>query len=136
MFRAENADLKILIADSSLMVEDILQQKASLPAMAHRFLNLEDSVTQSFKEILATDTFKPEDTLVVLNKVDLIPSEEGVTCLKREKLQEKCEGAEVCTISCKTGQGVDLFMGHLQNILKTMSVQMAENILMYFVKFH
>ena len=105
------------------IMEDIRRQKASLSAMARRFLNLEDSITQSLKynkETLATGTFKPEDTLVVLNKVDLIKPEEGGTYLERKMLQEKCEGAEVCTISCKTNEGVDLFMGHLQNILKTM----------------
>lgn len=68
----------------------------------------------------ATGVFRAEDTLVVLNKVDLIKCEQGTLNFDMDVLRSKCEGAEVCGISCKTREGVDQFMKCMEKILKTM----------------
>lgn len=127
--RAEDADLKILIADSSLLMDNMTNNlhhmTPSLPSMASRFLGLRDGSARKLQHNWSKGTagiFKPDETLVVLNKTDLIDAAEGreLFSLQRELLRTKCEGAEVCSMSCKTGEGVDIFMGHLEKMLRTM----------------
>lgn len=127
-YRAEDADLKILIADSSLLVGAVRSLQhftPSLPAMADRFLELDDVSAQTLHHNWsegATGVFTPQDTLVVLNKTDLLDSSEGREPfgMEREFLQTMCEGADVCAMSCKTGEGVERFMGHFEKMLRIM----------------
>ena len=80
------------------------------------------SPTQDSWSIGATDIFKSQDTLIVLNKVDLVALEEGGVpkSFDAEGLHRRCGGAEVCVMSCKTGEGVELFMKCLEKKLKIM----------------
>ena len=119
--RAEDADLKILITDSSLLTMNGLSHVTpSLPAVANQFLGLSEAlVLSSGVGEGTTGIFKPGDTLVVLNKTDLLDSAAREI---RELVQTRCEGAEVCAMSCKTREGVDTFMGQLGRMLKTMYV--------------
>lgn len=97
------------------------QLDLSLPAMAYYFLGLDNPTPMnrdSWSEGI-TDIFKPDDTLVVLNKLDLLQSAEP-GYLEVDVLQSKCEGAAMCVMSCKTGEGVDVFMGQLEKMLKKM----------------
>ncbi len=129
--RAEYADLKILIADSSLL-DDFLSGKhnitQSLPATARYLLGLDSSTplphTQDSWSRVAMDVFNPQDTLIVLNKVDLLESADGPVPdrFDTKRLHERCGGAEVCTMSCKTGKGVDLFMKSMEDMLRIMYV--------------
>lgn len=120
--RAEDADLKILIIDSSLLMDmmNLHQTTPSLPSMASQFLAQRDgSMLQHNCCNETTGIFRPDDTIVVLNKTDLMREREQFG-LQRELLQTRCEGTEVCAMSCKTGEGVDVFMGHLEKMLRTM----------------
>lgn len=125
--RAENADLKILITDSSIHHKFLSDQchvtrhmTPSLQAMTQQFLALDES-DQSLQSEEAAGIFKADDTLVVLNKIDLVQGNVP-SSFRAEGLQEMCEGAQVCVMSCKTGDGVDVFMGHLEKMLTRMYI--------------
>lgn len=116
--------MKILIVDSSLMLESLLcsQESPSLPAMARHVLG--QDLTGSWSEG-TTQVFTAQDTLVVMNKTDLIqPASEGGVLghLEVDVLRRRCEDAEVCSMSCKTGEGVDIFMTCLERMLKKMYI--------------
>ena len=66
----------------------------------------------------ASDMFTPDSTLVALNKKDLIEEEVGQQM--REVVRNNCGGAEICLMSCKTGDGMETFMGHLVEMLRSM----------------
>lgn len=95
----------------------------SLQAMTQQFLALDES-DQSLQSEEASGIFKADDTLVVLNKIDLVQTVEGnvPSSFRADGLQEMCEGAQVCVMSCKTGDGVDVFMGHLEKMLTRMYI--------------
>ena len=129
--RAETSDLKILISDISTVPVQALQalqglatpRDLSLPEVAQHLLALSD-VNEEWSSG-ATDVFTPDDTLVVLNKVDLISSSEharGTIPEGNEELWRQCKevGTAVCYMSCKTGEGVDNFMTSLGEMLKNM----------------
>ena len=104
--------------DSFLHRDFLCNQKnkdSSLSVVAHHLL--ESSQSPLSPDIGATNIFRSDDTLVVLNKIDLLESACNSSCF-----DVKCEGAKVCTISCKTGGGIDQFMIHLKNMLKKMYV--------------
>ena len=123
--------MKILIADTTLL-DDKLYSKQShktqpLPEAAHHLLGLNkpklypssSTHVHSNWSRTATSVFKPQDTLVVLNKVDLVKSVE-LEGLGGDMLRGRCGGADVCVMSCKTGDGVDMFMKSLENMLRMM----------------
>lgn len=73
----------------------------------------------------ATRVFKPDDTLVVLNKTDLLEERGHVWGdVDVGVFRERCEGARVCAMSCKTGDGVGVFMEELGELLKMMYVRL------------
>ena len=67
----------------------------------------------------STQVFRQHDTLVVLNKSDLFPHEVSPV-LTAAMLRERWGGLEACSMSCKTGDGVDSFMACMQRILQKM----------------
>ena len=73
----------------------------------------------------ASGVLGTEDTLLVLNKLDLVGRREeeevGV-----EVLRSWCEGVELCSMSCKTGEGVEVFMSSLARMLEKMYVGTIE----------
>lgn len=106
--RAETADLKILIADSSLLTELLSEEKLTitLPDLAKKLLALQSSrynvcsccilhcicsslhalttltllplfslISTGSWTATALEAFNPEDTIIVLNKTDLLPHE-------------------------------------------------------------
>ena len=125
--RSETADLKILIADSSLFAESLnttsLWQNKTLPDISKQLLELLASNTATTSEWIdkAVGVFMPSDTIVVMNKVDLLPS-------LREELNAGVYGNKthvadeipICWMSCKTGEGVEQFMQQFKSLLETM----------------
>ena len=106
--RAETADLKILIADSSLLTELLSEEKLTitLPVLAKKLLALQSSrynvcsccilhcicsslhalttltllplfslISTGSWTATALEAFNHEDTIIVLNKTDLLPHE-------------------------------------------------------------
>lgn len=125
--RAESADLKILIGDLSLLSNNILTSNFLLKPelkpshFAKMFLEprFEFSCNSSQERSLldsATSVFGMEDTLVVLNKTDLLSSHEG----KELEAFSREDGLKVCYLSCKTNDGMDAFMQQLKDMLKDM----------------
>lgn len=111
--RAESADLKILIADSSLHV-DCLGTNSDLQSFSKQLLSHKDnSRLQGFSE-LATDMFDKDSTIIVMNKTDLLPPE-----LLTDR-QAVIESMPLCWISCKTGDGVEAFMDSMKLLLEKM----------------
>jgi GTPase involved in cell partitioning and DNA repair len=106
--------LKVLVGDVTLLTDmmDITVNTPSLPSLANHLLRLVNS-TDRYE-----GTFTPSNTLVVLNKTDLMDEE------KRQQVweifQSRCGGAGVCAMSCKTGDGVEVFMEHLEGMLRIM----------------
>ena len=89
--------------------------------MAKHLLRLPGSNGASYDE--ASVNFGSDDTLVVMNKVDLVQASDhrnSLNVLDEGMLARQCEGAHVCHISCKTGEGVDSFMRKLEGKLKKM----------------
>ena len=113
--RAESADLKILIADSSLHVGS-LDANSDLQSFSRQLLNHKDNKSsrpQGLSELKATDVFDREGTIVVMNKTDLLPP--GLTDRRAE-----IENVPLCWISCKTGDGVEAFMDRMKQLLEKM----------------
>lgn len=108
-YRAESADLKILIADSSLLslsfVRDSIHTQTTPTELARHLLH---------PHSLGEAVFNEDDTIVVLNKTDLLSHDLG--------LQYSGNGLKVCPLSCKTEEGVGGFLGQLKSILEKMSV--------------
>lgn len=115
--RAESADLKILIADSSLHV-DSLDTNSDLQSFSKQLLSHCDSTsrtTQGLLELKAKmDVFDKDSTIIVMNKTDLLPL--GLT----ERRAEMIDGVPLCWVSCKTGDGVDDFMSSMKQLLEKM----------------
>lgn len=116
--RSETSDLKILIADSSLHVKKLNNtswQSLPVPDIAKEFLGL-NTDAESDWVYKATRVFNPGDTIIVLNKTDLLLSCETTSA------DSKCisEEVPVCWISCKTGEGIDQFMEQLKSLLEAM----------------
>lgn len=120
--------MKILIADvsaiSDLEASVYRHVLRSLPDMAKHLLFLsfqrdssEDSDNWSNE---ATEIFRPNNTIVVMNKVDLVNPSDSLPPLAGEIMQTHHEGAEICYMSCKTREGVDHFMKELKGMLKKM----------------
>ena len=111
--RAENADLKILIADSSLLssrvINDHLCNPDTTPSdLAQLFLHPHNP---------AENVFNNHDTIVVLNKADLLS--EGIV----KQWQASISGEsriKMCWLSCKTEEGVEGFLQQLKSILEKM----------------
>ncbi len=124
--RTETADLKILISDISTVPPHILSSltihsdSIKLADIAKHLLSLSDSATDWTQR--TTSAFKQEDTLVVLNKVDLVhPSQEAKATEEIEQWRlQKEERVPVNCISCKTCEGVDDFMSTLGKKLGSM----------------
>lgn len=126
LYRAQTSDLKILIADVSSLsnLEESISTtiiSPSLPNISKHLLRLTEDSDSNWCDG-AIEVFRPDDTLVVMNKVDLVESSEHINTLDRELLRRQCEGAKVCHMSCKTGEGVDHFMRELELKLKKMCV--------------
>ncbi len=58
--------------------------------------------------------FNDDDTLVVLNKTDLVSHDLGNVC------SSSGGGLKLCPLSCKTEEGVEEFLQQLKNILEKM----------------
>ena len=114
MDRAESADLKILIADSSLH-SDILYhpptKSADLQSLSKILLGQGTGASSLGLTEQATDVFDRDSTIIVMNKTDL---------LEVESMQRHTEldGVPVCWISCKTGDGVETFMDTMKLLLQ------------------
>ncbi len=101
--------MKILIADSSLHI-DCLDTNSDLQLLSKQLLSHKDgSRVQGF----ATDVFDRDSTIVVMNKIDLLPPK------LMDRLTE-IEGVPLCWISCKTGNGVEAFMDSMKQLLEKM----------------
>ena len=109
--------MKILIADSSLHA-DSLNTNSDLQSFSKQLLRHRDdnnnSRTQSFSELGATDVFDRDSTIIAMNKTDLLPPE------STDKRAAEVESVPVCWLSCKTGEGVEDFMDSLKQLLETM----------------
>lgn len=123
-YRAETADLNILIADSSVLssqsIVKHLDNTMITPAdLAEMFL-CPHIVPGANKMFSSEDTlFSSEDTLVVLNKTDLLSED-----TQQWQVDPSVGGSrlKVCWLSCKTGQGVEKFMQEMRCILERMQV--------------
>ena len=71
----------------------------------------------SCDRVESQEVMRSEDTLFVLNKIDLLPRPD--TCPARHS------APNVCWLSCKTGLGVDEFMATLQEKAAEMCVSAA-----------
>lgn len=123
--RAKTADLKILIADLSLLSETItpsflLNPKFTPSDLAKTFLssNLEVYPSSSSSNLTdsATSVFSEDNTIVVFNKMDLL-SEEYM-----RELKTFCDNhrMKICWMSCKTSDGIEIFMHQMKDMLKDM----------------
>ena len=120
--------MKILIADSSLLSTEFITDQLIYPHtltsdLVRVLLTTGDGdhthLSQSAGDSDGTSSvFNMEDTLVVLNKTDLLPPN-----LLRE-WRTSCEegGGEMklCWLSCKTEDGVKEFMLQLRDTLEQM----------------
>ncbi len=111
--RAENADLKILIADSSLLssqlINDHLCNPDTTPSdLAQLFLHPHNP---------AENVFNDHDTIVVLNKADLLS--DGDVKQWHASISEESK-IKLCWMSCKTEEGVEGFLQQLKSILEKM----------------
>ena len=117
--RAESADLKVLIADSSLHPNFLVHPTDSptdysnLQSLSKRLLCHGDgSNTQGLSD-LAAKVFDRDGTIIVMNKTDLLPPELTDRHMEVEKVP-------ICWMSCKTGNGVNEFMDRMKQLLEQM----------------
>ena len=108
--------MKILIADQSNLETcvPIKMDLPNLPILAKHLLHLQTSDSNWCGD--ANTVFRNDDTIVVMNKLDL------VKVLDRDMLRRESDGAVFCHISCKTGEGVDHFLRALERMLHKMYV--------------
>ena len=128
--RSETADLKILIADSSLFAESLiyinttsLWQNKTLPDISKQLLELLASNTATTSEWIdkAVGVFMPSDTIVVMNKVDLLPSlRDELNAAVYGNKTHVADEIPICWMSCKTGEGVEQFMQQFKSLLEIM----------------
>lgn len=118
--KAESADLKILIADCSLLTELIAgQTKLALPQLAR--LLLQDSTADHGDGWLegAANVLTPEDTIVVFNKTDLLATDlPRVSPVLGGREGASSSSSSVCWLSCRTEEGMDGFMQTLKRHLE------------------
>ena len=105
--------MKILIADSNLHLDCLVDTNSDLQSLSKQLLSREDSLkTQGLAE-LSTDVFDKDSTIIVMNKTDLLPHE-----LTGRRME--IENVPICWISCKTRTGVDVFMDRMKQLLEKM----------------
>jgi len=125
-YRALTSDLKILISDISTVPANTLSalftptNSVSLPDIVTHLLHLNDSTHAWSGE--ATRAFAPSDTIVLLNKTDLIGFSGHVRHQPPAENGETQASIHCAHVSCKTGEGIGDFMSALGEMLKSMCV--------------
>ncbi|XP_061739484.1 tRNA modification GTPase GTPBP3, mitochondrial isoform X1 [Nerophis ophidion] len=106
--RVEQADLTLVVVDCSRLPMDVQQAAAFLQDHLGSFLSTQEHIHTALQS---------DRCLLVLNKVDLLPEEQG-QMLKKEL---GCiSGLPVCVMSCHTNEGLQAFLTTLHNRVKTL----------------
>lgn len=93
----------------------------TLPDIAQQLLRLHTPSTASNNDCVynATGVFSPSDTIVVMNKIDLLSlSGEDPSTTDCRHVTHVAGGTPFCWISCKTGEGVQQFMEQFKDVLE------------------
>uniref|UniRef100_A0A1X7V7Q2 TrmE-type G domain-containing protein n=1 Tax=Amphimedon queenslandica TaxID=400682 RepID=A0A1X7V7Q2_AMPQE len=103
--RVESADLNILIVDSSLCKDNLSTLQCPEPEVLKKLCSMNPSVSE--ERVL--ERLNHNNTLIVMNKTDLLPSSHTIA---------PDNSNLICWVSCTTRKGIENFLDVLKNRLQ------------------